>query len=123
MSDKTLTPLYLFIRTREQRNKDKNWINNCAEPERWLNDQDNHPLKLDNIERSSIKWVFVEFSNIEVKALFDRQPLSGTGPLPGTRFFIKDIKNLAKLYACVEYYARFTKSCNLQGHGKTCAHT
>ena len=45
----------------EQRNKDKNWINNCAEPERWLNDQDNHPLKLDNIERSNIKWVFFFF--------------------------------------------------------------
>ena len=36
--------------------------------------QDNHPLKLDNIERSNIKWVFVKFSNIEVKAVFDRQP-------------------------------------------------
>ena len=58
----------------EQRNKDENWINNCAEPERWLNDQDNHPLKLDNIERSNIKWVFVKFSNIEVKAVFDRKP-------------------------------------------------
>ena len=104
----------------EQRNKDKNWINNCAEPERWLNDQDNHPLKLDNIERSNIKWMFVKFSNIEVKAVFDRQPHRASAR---HSFLIKEIKNLAKLSACVDYHARITKSCNLQRHDKSCAHT
>ena len=28
------------------------------------------------------QWVFVKFSNIVVKAVIDRQPLLGTGPLP-----------------------------------------
>ena len=31
----------------------------------------------------------------------------------GHAFLIKDIKKLAKLYACVDCHTRFTKSCNL----------
>ena len=39
----------------------------------------------------------------------------------GHAFLIKDIKKLAKLYACVDCPARFTKPCDLPRHAKTCA--
>ena len=43
------------------------WINNFAEAERWMNEEENKRLNLDNIERPNTKWTFVKFSNIEVK--------------------------------------------------------
>ena len=58
------------------------WINNFAEAEIWLNEQENNRLTLDNIERPNTKWAFIKFSNIEVKAVIDNQPMLGTGPLP-----------------------------------------
>ena len=58
------------------------WINNFAEAERWMNEEENKRLILDNIERPNTKWTFVKFSNIEVKAVLDNQPMLGTGPLP-----------------------------------------
>ena len=58
------------------------WINNFAEAERWVNEEENKRLNLDNIERPNTKWTFVKFSNIEVKAVLDNQPMLGTGPLP-----------------------------------------
>ena len=58
------------------------WVNNFAEAEIWLNEQENNRLSLDNIERPDTKWTFIKFSNIEVKAVIDRRPMLGTGPLP-----------------------------------------
>ena len=58
------------------------WINNFAEAERWMNEQENERLNLDNIERPNTKWAFVKFSNIEIKAALNNQPMLGTGPLP-----------------------------------------
>ena len=58
------------------------WVNNFAEAERWVNEQENKRLNLDNIERPNTKWTFIKFSNIEVKAVLDNQPMLGTGPLP-----------------------------------------
>ena len=58
------------------------WINNFAEAERWVNEQENNRLNLDNIKRPKTKWTFIKFSNIDVKAVFDNQPMLGTGPLP-----------------------------------------
>ena len=58
------------------------WINNFAEAERWLNEQENNRLTLDNIDRPNTKWAFIKFSNIEVKAVIDNRPMLGTGPLP-----------------------------------------
>ena len=58
------------------------WINNFAEAERWVNEQENKRLNLDNIERPNAKWVFIKFPNIEVKAVLDNQPMLSTGPLP-----------------------------------------
>ena len=43
------------------------WINNFAEAERWVNEQENNRLNIDNIERPNTKWTFIKFSNIEVK--------------------------------------------------------
>ena len=51
--------------------------------ERWLNEEENQGLNVDNIECPDTKWVFVKFSNIAVKVVLNRQPLLGTGPLPG----------------------------------------
>ena len=65
------------------------WINNFAEAERWVNEEENKRLNLDNIERPNTKWTFVKFSNIEVKAVLENQPMLGTGPLPDW------LKNLA----------------------------
>ena len=58
------------------------WINNFAEAERWVNEEENKRLNLDNIERPNTKWTFIKFSNIEVKAVLGNQPMLGTGPLP-----------------------------------------
>ena len=58
------------------------WVNNFAEAERWVNEQKNNRLNLDNIQRPNTKWTFIKFSNIEVKAVLDNQPMLGTGPLP-----------------------------------------
>ena len=57
-------------------------MNNYREAEKWLNQQENNRLHIDNIKRPDTKWVFIKFSNIEVKAVIDRLPLLGTGPLP-----------------------------------------
>ena len=58
------------------------WINNFAEAERWVNEEENKRLALDNIERPNTKWTFIKFSNIEIKAVLDNQPMLDTGPLP-----------------------------------------
>ena len=58
------------------------WINNFVEAERWMNEQENNRLNIDNIERPNTKWTFINFSNIEVKAVLENQPMLGTGPLP-----------------------------------------
>ena len=58
------------------------WINNFVEAKRWVNEQENTRLNLDNIERPKAKWTFIKFSNIEVKAVLENQPMLGTGPLP-----------------------------------------
>jgi len=65
------------------------WINNFGEAERWVNQQENERLNVDNIQRPNTKWVFVKFSSIEVKAVLDNQPMLGTGPLP------EGLRNLA----------------------------
>ena len=58
------------------------WINNFAEAERCVNEEENKRLALDNIEGPNTKWTFTKFSNIEVKAVLDNQPMLGSGPLP-----------------------------------------
>jgi len=58
------------------------WINIFGEAERWVNEEENKRLAVDNIERPNTKWVFVKFLSIEVKAVIDNQPMLGTGPLP-----------------------------------------
>ena len=57
------------------RKRGSSWINTFAKAERWLNEQENARLSLENIERPNTKWVFVKFYNVEVKVVFDRQPL------------------------------------------------
>ena len=54
------------------------WINNFAEAERWMNEEENKRLNLDNIERPNTKWTFIKSSNTEVKAVLDNQPMLGT---------------------------------------------
>ena len=57
-------------------------MNDFAEAERWVNEQENNRSNLDNIELPNTKWAFVKFSNIDVKAVLDNQPMLGTGPFP-----------------------------------------
>ena len=66
-----------------QQQRGSPWINNFGEAQIWVNEQENRRLNVDNIERPNTKWVFEKFSNIEVKAVIDNQPMLGTGPLPG----------------------------------------
>ena len=47
-----------------KQHKGSPWINNFAEAERWLTEQENERLNLDNIERPNTKWTFIKFSNI-----------------------------------------------------------
>ena len=70
------------------------WINNFGEAERWLNEQENKRLNVDNIESPNTKWTFVKFSSIEVKAVIDYQPMLGTGPLPG---WLRNLANGANM--------------------------
>ena len=58
------------------------WINDFVKAEIWVNEKENKRLNPDNIERPNTKWTFIKFSNIEVKAVLDNQPMLGTGPLP-----------------------------------------
>jgi len=58
------------------------WFQKLKDAEKWLNDQENRRLNIDNIKRPNTRWVFVKFANIEVKAVFGEQPLLGEGPLP-----------------------------------------
>ena len=66
------------------------WMNNFAEAERWVNEQENKRLNINNIECPNTKWTFIKFSNIEVKVVLDNQPMLGTGPLPNW------LRNLAR---------------------------
>ena len=47
-----------------------------------MDGQKNQRMNFGNIKRPNTKWVFVKFSNIEVKVVLDNQPMLGTGPLP-----------------------------------------
>ena len=57
-------------------------MNTFAAAESWLKEEEGKQLNVDNIERPNTKWVFVKFSNIDVKVVLDRQPMLGTGLLP-----------------------------------------
>ena len=72
------------------------WINNFSEPERWVNEQEIRRLNLDSIERPNTKWMFAKFSNIEVKAVLDNQPLLGTGPLPD---WLQNLAHRSKMFS------------------------
>ena len=65
-----------------QQKKGSPWFQNLKDAEKWLNEQENQRLNIDKIKRPNTKWVFLKFSNIEVKAVFDRQALLGSGLLP-----------------------------------------
>ena len=61
-----------------------------------MNDQENNRLNLDNIGRPNTKWTFVKFSNIEVKAVLDNQPMLGTGPLPD---WLRNLAHSRKMFS------------------------
>ena len=65
-----------------QQKKGSPWFQNLKDAEKWLNEQENRRLDIDQIKRPNTKWVFLKFSNIEVKTVFDRQALLGSGLLP-----------------------------------------
>ena len=58
------------------------WFKHLSEAEKWLSEREKVRLDPDNIERPNTKWVFENHFNVDVKVVFDRQPLLGTGLLP-----------------------------------------
>ena len=63
-------------------NKGSPWMNTYGEAEKWLIKREAIRLDTEYSERPNSKWVFVAHSSVDVKAVLDRQPLMGTGPLP-----------------------------------------
>ena len=59
------------------------WLRSLEEPTRtWLTAREEQCLTIDNVDRPSTKWTFMQFNSVETKAILDRQPLLGTGLLP-----------------------------------------
>lgn len=58
------------------------WIRRNAAGEDWLREKKEERLNIDTVERPSTRWVFRGFSDVDVKIVFNQQPLLGTGPLP-----------------------------------------
>ena len=63
-------------------NKGSPWFERFYEAEKWLSEREKVRLDPDNINRADTKWVFKNHFNVDIKVIFDRQPLLGTGPLP-----------------------------------------
>lgn len=59
----------------DRKNHGSPWFNTLVEAERWLNEQGEAQLGLENIDRPDTKWMFENFFNFDVKAVKDRQPL------------------------------------------------
>jgi len=57
-------------------------ITNAGAAREWLQEKDENRLNIDKIERPSTKWVFVNWLQVEVKAIRTNQPLLGAGQLP-----------------------------------------
>ena len=58
------------------------WIRINATGEDWLREKEVDRLNIDTVERQSTRRIFKGFSDVDVKIVFNRQPLLGTGPLP-----------------------------------------
>ena len=63
-------------------NKGSPWFEYFSDAEKWLSEREKERLDPDNINRADTKWVFENHFNVDIKIIFDRQPLLGTGPLP-----------------------------------------
>ena len=63
-------------------NHGSRWINKLSEAEEWLREEEAKRPDSGKIKMPSTKWKFVSFFNVDVKAVLDREPLLGTGPLP-----------------------------------------
>ena len=65
-------------------NRGSPWFCTLAEAESWLNKKEEERVGMEGgtINRPTTKWVLDEFVLLDVKAVLDRQPLVGTGPLP-----------------------------------------
>ena len=58
------------------------WFERFSEAEKWLSEREKVRLDPDNINRADTTWVFENHFNVDIKVVFDRQPLLGTDPLP-----------------------------------------
>ena len=57
-------------------------LTNAGAPREWLQEKDENRLNIDKIERPSTKWLFVNWVQVEVKAIMTNQPLLGARQLP-----------------------------------------
>ena len=78
--------------------------------------QESNRLNIDNIEHPNTKWLFVKFTNIIVKAVLDRQPLLGTGPLPDWLHNLADSHEIVSLNTFTDNLYLTLHSCLLRGH-------
>ena len=84
------------------------WINKLDKAEKWLQKQEAVRLDPDNIKRPSTKWRFLNFLNVDLKAVLDRQPLMGTGPLPD---WLRNLAHAARGQAMVALDTYKDKFC------------
>lgn len=65
-------------------NRGSPWFHTLADAEKWFNAKEEERVGMEGgtITRPSTKWRFAGFELLDVKAIFDSQPLVGTGPLP-----------------------------------------
>jgi len=53
------------------------WFERFSEAEKWLSEREKVRLDPDNINRADTTWVFKNHFNVDLKIVFDRQPLLG----------------------------------------------
>jgi len=87
-------------------------LNQVKQVSAWLGIRVYEPQRQENGE---ILWHLRRNPSDKMKSI------TKIGIYEGHAFLIKDIKKLARLYACTDCQARFTQAWNLQRHSKTCA--
>ena len=58
------------------------WIKKMVEAMEWLKKKEEECVSLKTVDVPTTKWGILRFSVVSVKAVINRQPLLGTGPLP-----------------------------------------
>ena len=88
------------------KNINSHWFSKLSETEAWLQEQEEHRLQGERIDRPNTKWVFDSTVFVDPKVILDRQPLQiGLGRLPDWLSFF---------FICYFICHIFTKFYNLR---------